>query len=154
MTEQEKLDWGELYQYIKKDIFEYETQRLPKYMILRLKGLAEGKFIANKHIESMAKYDYKHILYAFKINKLKIKEIVKSSAFKNEQHKFNTIMLIIEKDINDVVNRLNQRKKSEEKIESIDIRNITHQGAKYKNKSNQSNGSKNKKLNDVLDELW
>jgi predicted CDP-diglyceride synthetase/phosphatidate cytidylyltransferase len=147
MTQQEKEDWDELYQYIKKDIFEYSTQSLPKYMILRLKGLTEGKFIANNNTQSMAKYEYKHILYTFKINKVKIKEIIKSPKFENEQHKFNTIMLLIEKEINDVVYRLTQKANSEKKIENIDLTNVIHEGAEYKNKS------KNKKLND-LDELW
>jgi len=148
MTQEEKESFDELYQYIKKDIFEYTNQSLPKYMILRLKGLSEGKFMANNRIKSMAKYEYKQILYTFKINKMKLKEIVKSSKFQNEQHKFNTIMLIIEKDINDVVNRLQRKVKSEEKIEKIDLTNITHEGAEYKNKIND------KKVNGELKELW
>jgi hypothetical protein len=147
MTQEEKDGFDELYQYIKKEIFEYTDQSLPKYMILRLKGLSEGKFMANNYVKPMAKYDYKQILYTFKINKMKLKEIVKSSNFKNEQHKFNTIMLIVEKDINDVVNRLKQIAKSEEKIEKIDLTNATHEGADYKNKTN-------KKLNNELEELW
>jgi predicted CDP-diglyceride synthetase/phosphatidate cytidylyltransferase len=150
MTQEEIESFDELYQYIKKDIFEYTNQALPKYMILRLKGLSEGKFMANNYVKPMAKYEYKHILYAFKINKVKIKEIVNSSRFKNEQHKFNTIMLIIEKDINDVVNRLKQKVKSEEKIEKIDLKNVTNEGAEYKNKSNKND----KKLNNELEELW
>lgn len=148
MTQEEKDSFDELYQYIKKEIFEYTDQSLPKYMILRLKGLSEGKFIANKYVKPMAKYEYKHILYTFKINKIKLIEIVRSSKFKDEQHKFNTIMLIVEKDINDVVSRLNQKVKSEEKIEKIDLKNITYEGAEYKNKNND------KKLNDELDKLW
>lgn len=148
MTQEEIKDWDELYQYIKIDIFEYDTEKLSNYMVLRLKGLADGKFMANKLVKPMAKYEYKHILYAFKINKMKLKEIVKSSKYKDERHKINTIMLIIEKDINDVVNRLNQREKSEEKIENIDLKNITHEGAKYKNKS------KEKKLTNELNDLW
>ncbi len=148
MTQQEKEDWNELYQYIKKDIFEYTDQALPKYMILRLKGLVEGKFMANKYVKPMAKYEYKQILYTFKLNKIKIKEIVKSTNFKNEQHKFNTIMIIIEKDINDVVNRLNQKIKSEEKLEKIDLTNVIHESADYKNKT------QGKKLNDELEALW
>jgi len=147
MTQKEKEDWDELYQYIKTEIFEYADQALPKYMILRLKGLAEGKFMANKYVKPMAKYQYKHILYTFKINKVKIKDIIKSSKFENEQHKFNTIMLIIEKEINDVVERLNKKIKSEEKIETIDLTNTIHEGAEYKNKSN-------KKTIKELEELW
>ena len=149
MTEKEKKDWNELYQYIKIEIFEYDkSQKLPSYMVLRLKGLKEGKFMANKKITSMANYEYNHILYTFKINKLKIKQIVRSQDFKNEQHKFNTIMIIIEKEINDVVNRLKQVVKSEEKIEKMKFENMTHEGAEYKNKSI------NKILNNELEELW
>lgn len=148
MTEQEIKDWDELYQYIKKDIFEYdESQKLPKYMILRIKGLKDGKFIANKKIKPMANYEYNHILYTFKINKMKLKQIVKSQDFKNEQHKFNTIMIIIEKEINDVVHRLKQTEKSEEKIEKMHIENIMHEGAEYQN-------NKIKKLSSEMEELW
>lgn len=148
MTQQEKEDWDKLYQYIKTEIFEYVNEKLPTYMVLRLKGLADGKFMANKYTKPMAKYEYQHILYTFKINKIKLKEIVKSSKYKNEQHRFNTIMLIVEKDINDVVERLNQNTKSEEKLEKIDLINITHEGAEYKNKT------QDKHINNELDELW
>lgn len=148
MTEQEKKDWADLYQYIKKDIFEYDTQKLPNYMVLRLKGLKEGKFIANTKVKSMANYEFNHILYTFKINKIKIKEIVKSDRYKNEQHKFNTIMLIIEREINDVVDRLENAKKSIEKIEKINLENVAHEGAEYKSKN------KDKKNNKILEELW
>jgi hypothetical protein len=147
MTQEEKDNWNELYQYIKKDIFEYDiSQKLPTYMILRIKGLKEGKFIANKNIKSMANYEYPHILYTFKINKMKIKQIIKSQDFKNEQHKFNTIMILIEKEINDVVNRLKQVIKSDEKMENMKLNNITHESAEYKNK--------NKKINKKLENLW
>ena len=148
MTQQEKEDWDNLYQYIKTEIFEYVNEKLPTYMVLRLKGLADGKFMANKHTKPMAKYEYKHILYTFKINKVRLKEIVKSSKYENEQHKFNTIMLIVEKDINDVVERLNQKIKSEQKLEKIDLINIIHEGAEYKNKT------KDNKMNNELDKLW
>lgn len=147
MTQEEKDSFDKLYQYIKEEIFEYKEQSLPKYMVLRIKGLAEGKFIANNNVKSMGKYTYQQILFTFKINKLKIKEIINSSNFKNEQHRFNTIMLIIEKDINDVVARLNQKVQSERKLESIDLENIIHEGAEYKNKSN-------KQLNNELNDLW
>lgn len=147
MTKEEIDSFDELYKYIKEEIFGYQEQSLPKYMILRLKGLAEGKYIANNKTKSSGRYTYKQILYTFKINKMKLKDIVNSSNFKNESHRFNTIMLIIERDINDVVTRLNQKVKSEAKLETMDLANINHKGADYKNKND-------KKLNDELNELW
>ena len=148
MTKQEIKEWDELYQYVRIEIFEYDSQKLPNYMILRLKGLKDGKFIANTKIKSMADYEFNHILYAFKINKMKIKQIVKSDRYKNERHKFNTIMIIIENEINDVVNRLRNIEKAVEKIEKINLENVVHEGAEYKSKN------KNKKNNKELDELW
>ena len=146
---EEKEKFDQLYQYIKKEIFGYDDkQKLPKYMVLRLIGLKDGKFIANNKTNSMAQYDYLHILYTFKINKMKIQNIVQSSNFENERHKFNTIMLIIENEINDVVNRLKQVKKSEEEIKSMSVDNIIHEGANYKNKNIH------KKFNKELEELW
>ena len=147
MTIEEKKNFDKLYQYIKNEIFEYDTQSLPKYMVLRLMGLKEGKFMANNKVKSMANYDYQHILYTFKINKIKIKDIVRSDKYKNEQHRFNTIMIIVEKEINDVVNRLKQVAKNEKKLESIDLKNTVNEGAEYKRKSK-------KKRNDKLQDLW
>jgi len=147
MSEQEIKEWDELYQYVKRDIFEYNSEKLPNYMVLRLKGLKEGKFIANTKLVPMANYEFSHILYTFKANKMKIKQIVKSQDFKNEQHKFNTIMMIIEKEINDMVNRLRQVDKSKQKIEDMPIENIVHEGAEYKN-------NKPKKVSNELKELW
>ena len=147
MSEQEIKEWDELYQYVKRDIFEYNSEKLPNYMVLRLKGLKEGKFIANTKLVPMANYEFSHILYTFKANKMKKKQIVKSQDFKNEQHKFNTIMMIIEKEINDMVNRLRQVDKSKQKIEDMPIENIVHEGAEYKN-------NKPKKVSNELKELW
>ena len=149
MSKEDIKKWDELYQYVRKDVFEYgESQKLPTYMVLRLKGLKEGNFMANKKIKPMANYEYQHILYTFKINKMKLKEVAKSDKYKNEQHRFNTIMIIVEQEINNVVNRLNQVKKSEEKLEGMELNNISHQGAEYKNKSNET------KVKDELKELW
>ena len=145
---EDKKKFDELYMYIKKEIFGYDKQAIPKYMVLRLIGLKDGKFMANHSHKSLGEYDYLDILYTFKINKVKLKEIVSSSKYKDETHKFNTIMLIIEKEINDVVNRLRSAKKSEEKLKGMELENIYHQGAEYKNKSNQ------KELNEELKELW
>ena len=147
MSEQETKEWDELYQYVKKDIFEYDSEKLHKYMILRLRGLKEGKFIANTKVVPMANYEFSHILYTFKANKMKIKQIIKSQDFKNEQHKFNTIMMIIEREINDMVNRLKQANKSKQKIEDMSVENIIHEGAEYKS-------NKTKKISNELKNLW
>lgn len=139
-------DWCELYEYVKTNILGYDTQKLPSHFILRLKGLAKGKFIANKNIKPMANYDFKTILYTFKICKPAIMEALRSVAFKDESHKINYIMVIIEKEINNVVERINKKKISEEKVEVIDITHQDNESAEYKRKE--------KKENKHLEDLW
>ena len=52
MTKKEIKEWDELYQYIKKDILQYDdNKKLPKWFVLRLKGLNQGKFCANNNIK-------------------------------------------------------------------------------------------------------
>jgi len=46
----------------KREIMGYTDEKLPKYMVLRLKGLERGNFLANKKHTPMANYDFKIIL--------------------------------------------------------------------------------------------
>lgn len=120
---EEKLEWEALYEYVKSNVLMYDSSlKFPKYLVLRLKGLATGKFMANKNQKPLANYSYKEILLTFKIAKSKIDGyLFDSSKFKNEEHKINGIMIIVEKEINDVVLRLRGAKKNEEKIERVEI---------------------------------
>lgn len=139
-----KDDWKELYQYVKKEIVCYPDElKLSKYFILRLKGLSQGKFISNKKTESMGAYEFKDILLTFKLCKLKIKDCLNSMNFKDESHKVNTIMMFVEKEINDVVLRLKNKVKTTEKVQEVEIKEI-----------NEYKGSENKKTHKKLDNLW
>ncbi|HZJ99018.1 MAG TPA: hypothetical protein VFC79_03380, partial [Tissierellaceae bacterium] len=56
---EENKQWNALYEYVKKEILEYtDDMQLPRFMILRLRGLRNGKFMANKNSKPMANYDY------------------------------------------------------------------------------------------------
>ena len=66
MTDEEKK-FQELCAYVKSDIMKYDSnQKLSKNMILRLRGLKDGKYMANKNIPSLANYSYDIILLTFK----------------------------------------------------------------------------------------
>jgi hypothetical protein len=146
--QQNYLDWRELYEYVKREILGYKDEKLSQYFVLRLKGLAEGKFCSNKKTPSLGKYEYKTILYTFKICKAKIQEglIGNNTRFKDERHKINFIMVIIENEINDVVDRINKANKVEEKIEVIDMSNQMNRQAEYK--------TKKKKVSKEIENLW
>ncbi len=110
MTETEKEQWRNLYQYIKKEILMYDnSQSIPSNLILRLKGLTKGKYIENKSQEDKANYSYDVILYAFQISKPMIMTAIQGKTFNTELQKFNYICKIVENNINDVYIRLNKR---------------------------------------------
>lgn len=149
MTDQEYEEWCELYEYVRKDILGYDkNQRIPSNIVLRMKGLAFGKFIENRNIEDKAKYSFKVILYAFKINKIAIENAIRTKDFKNEMVKFIYISKIVEGSLNDVYNRVTAVEKSKEKVESVSTDIIAHAGAEYKSHSNTNNKPSK------YDDLW
>ena len=147
---QDYKDWCNLFEYVKKEILQYdETMKMPKYMILRLKGLSEGKFMANKNQKAEANYSFKVILLTFKMCKAKINTYIfkNKNSFTNEQHKFNGVMIIIENEINNTVNILKNSKKSEDKTKSLELKHQVNNTAKYETKGSKNNNKK-------LQHLW
>lgn len=140
MSKEEKMAWEQLYDYVKFNIMGYdENQALSKNMILRLKGLLTGKFIENKNIESTANYSYETILNTFKFCSADIQRALRTNSFKDEQHKFNYVLKIVEKSINDVYVRMNNVKKAKEEAKNTPVEIITHVGAEYKSKEKKKN---------------
>ena len=151
LKKQENTEWLELCNYVFKEILQYETGiKFPRYLALRLRGLHDGQFVANKKQKPQANYDYKIILVTFKFCKYSILQYLglTREKIKDERHLINTIMLFIENEINNVVSKLNSAKKSEEKTINIKLDNHVNEGAEYKPKS------KNKKIDKELEELW
>jgi hypothetical protein len=150
LTQQEKQEWDELYQYVKKDILQYDkSQSIPPMLVLRLKGLSTGKFIENTSIQNKANYTYKIILYTFQIQKQAILSAISKKEFKNEANKFNYICKIVENNLNDVYNRVLSAEKAKVKTEETKTDNLFHDGVEY-----QKRDINNKKINNKLTNLW
>lgn len=146
LTKEEKNEWEELYKYVKKDILGYsEDMKLPKRFILRLQGLHKGVFLANKNIPNQAEYSYRVILLTFKMKKFDIMVGMKNNTFKDENHKLNYIMLIVEGSLNDTVLRMEKLEKEKVKAGEIEI-NINEEKAEYVKKTKET---KNKRLKDL-----
>lgn len=156
--EQEKKEFNELYEYVKKDILQYPNDvALPKYLVMRLKGLRDGKFIVNKKIKSKADYPYSVIMLTFKFCKSNILKAIETKNFKNEQMKINYIMVIIENNINDIVLRLKDKEKAEKEAErQINKLKIETPILVNKTKSDNSNKHDNNKsnLDDLVGGMW
>lgn len=148
MTIEDKELWSELCQYVKKDVLGYdENIKIPKFLILRLKGLSNGTFMANKKQEALANYSFKEILLTFKLCKSQISSAMMGNKFENEQHKINYIMIIVENNINDTVFKLKKAKTQSEKVENLNMEHHESVSAVYTPKGN-------KKINDKLKDLW
>lgn len=149
MTEQENKDWCALYDYVKYEILGYLPEmKLPQTLVLRLKGLAEGKFMANKNIKPNANYTYEQILITCKICKPKITDYFEKNSAKinGESHKTNLIMMFLEQEINDVVLKLQQKEKVDKEISKMSFENHTDSKAEYKTETTN--------VKDRFDELW
>jgi len=149
IKDQIQKDWLELCEYVRLEILQYNPDlKFPRYLALRLRGLHEGNFMANKKLQPLGNYDYKIILYTFKICKPKILQyfFANKTKFNDERHKINTIMVIIESNINDMVIRLKNAETAKEKAINVEMENIYHEGADYQPKT--------KKENNNLEDLW
>lgn len=147
MTEKELQDWEALYYYVKKLLGYDENQALSSTMVLRLKGLLTNKFIENNNIESTANYSYETILNTFKFCSPDIYKALRTNNFKDEMHRFNFILKIVERNINTVYLRMKNVEKTKEEAKNTTIDTANHKGAEYQRKTKEVN-------NKLLNDLW
>lgn len=145
MTEEEKKSWENLYYYVKKLLNYDENQALSNTMVLRLKGLLTNKFMENNNIESTANYSYDTILNTFKYCSVDIQKALRNNNFKDEQHKFNYILKVVEKNINTVYMKMKNLQRAKEEAKNTTIESPIHIGAEFKPKE---------KKTDKFSDLW
>lgn len=147
MTAQDKIEWDELYEYVKLKVMDYDKkQKLSDNMIYRLKGLRYGKVLQNNKVPDKADYSYGLILITFKYCSQDIQNALRRISFDNEESKFAYVSKIVEGNLNTVYMRLKNSEKSKERTEATDMVVATHEGAKYQKKSGKSSGK--------FDDLW
>ena len=115
IKKKDNKQWIELCEYVKKEILEYDdNMKFPQY-------------------------DYT-ILCTFKLCKRKIVTYLHENEkkIKDEKHKINLIMKMIEPEINDVYLRLQNVKKTEERVESKDFNNQNNENAGYVKKTKET----------------
>ena len=138
MTEKEKQDWEALYFYVKNLLGYDENQSLSSTMVLRLKGLLTNKFIENNAIESTANYSYETILNTFKFCSSDISKALQTNIFKDEMHRFNYLLKIVEKNINTVYIKMRDAQKAKEEAKNTVVEMPTHTGAEFKPKEKKT----------------
>lgn len=151
MTEEEKIQWKELCEWMEINIFNYDirTQRLQKKACLILKGLQSGQNVANNNCEKFGDYPFNVILMTFKANKLKIQNAIRNKDFEDdESKKMSYVCAIVRDKINDIYSRYLNAQKTQEKVESVNTSIMTHEGAEYKTNNTE------RKINKRLEGLW
>lgn len=133
MSKQEKEKWDELYEFVRVKVLGYdENQSLSKNMVLRLKGVLNGKFMANNSTEDNANYSYDVVINTFKYSMPDIQRALNSVSFADEGHKFNYIMRIVDSNLNTVYMRM----KRAEKVKKEVIKEVStvdnHKAVEYK----------------------
>lgn len=146
---QEDIDnWKKLCKYVEQDVLGYdENQKLSRSQCLRLRGLLNGKYIANNNIESTANYSYEIILLTFKFCMPDIKRSLNAVNFRDETHKFNYILRIVEDNINTVYLKMKKLKKAKEE-------SIKHDVSESVSYENTFKPKEIKKSTGKFDDLW
>lgn len=148
MSKEEIEAWDNLYEYVRTKVLCYdENQRLPTYVVLRLKGMLNGKFMENNSTKDMAHYSYEVILNTFKYSMPDIQHAMHTVHFSDEKHKVNYIMRIVDSNINTVYMRMknvNVQKAEAVKVASSEIgtKDVEYKPKKKANK------------NDRFSDLW
>ena len=100
----------------------------------------------NNHIQDTASYSYKTVLNTFKYCSLDIQRGLCSNSFRDERHRFNYVLKIVESNLNTVYTRMKNAVKAEEKTQTMDVKTATHTGASYQRKTKETSSN--------LEELW
>ena len=147
MSEEEKEQWNELCIYAKKEILKYgDDTKFPRFLALRLKGLANGQYIVNNNQKLQGKYTFYEIKITFMYCKQDILYGFSKNVFKDENHKISYMMKIVENSLNTIRERLRSKQRQEERIEQIEV-NTGEEIAEYKKKSKEV---KNKRLKGLI----
>ena len=147
MSEEEKRDWNELCVYVKKEILKYgDDTKFPRFLALRLKGLANGQYIVNNNQKLQGKYTFYEIKITFMYCKQNILYGFSKNVFEDENHKISYMMKIVESSLNTIRERLRSKQRQEERIASIEV-NTGEEIAEYKKKSKEV---KNKRLKGLI----
>lgn len=147
MSEEEKNAWSTLYEYVRKNVMEYDdNQALPSSIVLRLKGLSGNQYMANNNSRKTANYSFDVILNTFKYCLPDIQRSVQRCSFNDERHKFNYIAKIVENNLNTVYMRMKEKQKlNQSGIELVSVAEDNSAG--YHTKSTNKNNKR-------IDDLW
>lgn len=133
ITQQEKEDFNQVYEYLKNDILSYSSDmKLSRKMIQRIYGTAFGEMYHNTNKEVPFIYSFKIILATFIFCKDKIRYCLETMRFKDEDHMVNTIFKIIDNNINTIKMLADKKIEQDKKLEGVDLSYMEREVQPYK----------------------
>lgn len=156
MTQEERDDWYELEEYVRCKIMDFVDEGLTKQMVLRIKGLRYGQYMANNNAQKHSNYSFKTILLTFKACYPKIRRAISTKQFKDNMQKFNYIMAIVESEISDVSQRIRRAEEERARSEAInhDIAQNSNVDAIYEHKNKVAKSNKKQPRKNRFSNLW
>ena len=150
------LSYDELEEYVRCKIMDFVDEGLTKQMVLRIKGLRYGQYMANNNAQKHSSYSFKTILLTFKACYPKIKSAISTKQFKNNMQKFNYIMAIVENNIVDVSQRMRRAEEERARSEAInhDIAQNSNVDAIYEHKNKVAKSNKKQPRKNRFSNLW
>lgn len=148
----ERKELDKVCDYLKEEILGYDKQQaIDSRIVQRIQGIRSGQHLPSKNSKvyfSENGYDYDTILLTFKVKKPDILYALGSTRFKNEQHKMDYIIVIIQNSINDVYIRRKEKVESDKRVDEIKI-NFDDEKYRYEKSDKKEN-----KVADKLKHLW
>lgn len=147
LTQVNKITWDSLVRYVKYNVLKYSVdQKIGNNIITKLKELSNGRIMGNKNHNAICNYSYENILLTFKYSYFEIEKATTYKSFDNDMQKFSYICAIVKNNINDVINKIENSKKSEEKLLKTDFSHLKSEQANYYQRTEEC-------LSDLAD-LW
>ena len=144
MGEGEKEYFDKTYDYIKFNLLGYtKDMKVPNNVIFRLYGLACGMDYYRPPGGKATQNDLMPIIYSFKLiysiftiyNK-SFDRVAKYDKYKDENHKINTIFLVLANNLNRLIKEQDMDKREQEKLRPDDTERLNKKIPEYESKSN------------------
>lgn len=135
----ENDEWNKVYDYFKKDILGLsDGANLSPHAVERLLGLRVGRYKPNASNTRTLKtgYSFATILYTLKYSKRAIDKALKTVNFKDDKHRVDYLMKIVQNNINFIQTRMNRLAQENKRAEKLKKEEATEEqrGVQYKRK--------------------
>jgi hypothetical protein len=148
----ENSDWDAVYKYFRKEILGLpETVPLEAHATKRLLGLRLGQYYPQGNNTRVLPrgYDFKVILLTLKVVKARVHVYMATANFANNKHRIDGIMRFVTGEINDVYKRLENQKKSNEKLN----KDVVTETFDYKAKLKEQKRKEEEKKDDITGDI-